>query len=325
MKPPSPRSNRRPRAAGRPRRPRARPRTAPATTLAAHWMRIFQRLLTARGRDVTASTAHRSCIVLAPHPDDETLGCGATIARKRAAGADVAVVFATDGGRSHAGRADPVRLARQRRDEALRACATLGVPAGAVHFLGFDDGALGDHVHDAAVAIASLLARHPPEELFVSTALDRHPDHVALRQTVQILEQMGALPAHVYEYPVWFWAARAWREHRLRGTLLAQARALALLQVRVVKAQPYLDRKRAALRQHASQVVAPPDDPAWPTLPPALVARCCGPCELFFEQNLRAALPTIRPAPPRPAPRRSESPRAQPTPRRPAILTPKST
>jgi LmbE family N-acetylglucosaminyl deacetylase len=275
-------------------------------------MRVFQRLLAARGRDLTASTAQRSCIVLAPHPDDETLGCGATIARKRAAGAEVAVVFATDGGRSHAGRADPVRLARRRREEAVRACATLGVPAHAVHFLGFEDGALGEHVHEAAIAIANLPTRRRPEELFVSTALDRHPDHVALRQTVQILEQMGALPARVYEYPVWFWAARAWREHGLRGALLAQARALALLRVRVVKAHPFLERKRAALRQHASQVVAPPDDPTWPTLAPALIERCCAPCELFFEQNLRAPFPAVRSAP-----RRAPVP-----PRRQPVLTP---
>src|SRR5690349_19075047 len=54
-------------------------------------------LLLSRAEDVTSQAAARSCLVLAPHPDDETLGCGATIMRKRAAGTPVHVVIATDG------------------------------------------------------------------------------------------------------------------------------------------------------------------------------------------------------------------------------------
>jgi len=48
-------------------------------------------------RDDTATSAARSALVLAPHPDDETLGCGATILRKRAAGTPVHVLIVTDG------------------------------------------------------------------------------------------------------------------------------------------------------------------------------------------------------------------------------------
>src|SRR5690606_22622940 len=128
--------------------------------------------------------AERSCIVLAPHPDDETLGCGATIARKRAAGTSVAVVFATDGRHSHPGRIRPAELARRRREEGLRACRELGVPEGCVFFLGFEDGTLAEHAAEAAHAISRLTGRFNPDELLVSTALDRHPDHVALRQVV---------------------------------------------------------------------------------------------------------------------------------------------
>ena len=42
-----------------------------------------------------------SAIVFSPHQDDETLGCGGTIARKKEAGAEVKVVFMTDGSLSH--------------------------------------------------------------------------------------------------------------------------------------------------------------------------------------------------------------------------------
>ena len=48
---------------------------------------VLWRLLAWKATDVTAATAGRSCVILAPHPDDETLGCGGLAMRKRAAGA----------------------------------------------------------------------------------------------------------------------------------------------------------------------------------------------------------------------------------------------
>ena len=50
-----------------------------------------------KGRDLTEAFARRSTLVLAPHPDDETLACGATILHKRARGTRVHIVIATDG------------------------------------------------------------------------------------------------------------------------------------------------------------------------------------------------------------------------------------
>jgi LmbE family N-acetylglucosaminyl deacetylase len=40
-------------------------------------------------------------VVFSPHPDDETLGCGSTIIKKKRLGADVTIVFMTDGSKSH--------------------------------------------------------------------------------------------------------------------------------------------------------------------------------------------------------------------------------
>jgi hypothetical protein len=52
-------------------------------------------------RDFTDSAAGRAALVIAPHPDDETLGCGATILRKVSAGSSVTVLIVTDGRHSH--------------------------------------------------------------------------------------------------------------------------------------------------------------------------------------------------------------------------------
>ena len=71
----------------------------------------------------------RPVVVLAPHPDDETLGCGGLIALKRSLGAPVRVIFMTDGAGSHSG-VDRPALTATRKEEASAACNVLGVHAG---------------------------------------------------------------------------------------------------------------------------------------------------------------------------------------------------
>ena len=84
-------------------------------------------LLLSRAEDVTSRTAARSCLVLAPHPDDETLGCGATIMRKLVTGASVRVVIATDG--RHSPRPNKLSIdafVKVREEEARRAARFWG-------------------------------------------------------------------------------------------------------------------------------------------------------------------------------------------------------
>ncbi|RKJ98019.1 PIG-L family deacetylase, partial [Pseudoroseomonas wenyumeiae] len=69
-------------------------------------------------------------VVLAPHPDDESLGCGGLLAAAAQAGRAVAVVFVSDGGASHprSRRYPRLALRRLREAEALAALAALGLP-----------------------------------------------------------------------------------------------------------------------------------------------------------------------------------------------------
>ena len=62
---------------------------------------IARRLLHSRLKEYEARDLVRPALVFAPHQDDETLGCGGTILKKRAAGAEVGLVFLADGGTSH--------------------------------------------------------------------------------------------------------------------------------------------------------------------------------------------------------------------------------
>jgi LmbE family N-acetylglucosaminyl deacetylase len=92
-------------------------------------------------------------VVVAPHPDDETIAAGGLIQRVLGAGGTVDVVVVTDGdgyveaaaaltGHDQPTAPDFVALGRTRRDEELAAAAVLGVPTGHVHFLGYPDDGL---------------------------------------------------------------------------------------------------------------------------------------------------------------------------------------
>ena len=81
-------------------------------------------------------------LIVAPHPDDESLACGGIIALLRNAGRDVRVVIVSDGSASHLNSPShpPEKLASLRKDETLKALAILGVGKAEVTFMGFPDG-----------------------------------------------------------------------------------------------------------------------------------------------------------------------------------------
>src|SRR5437588_3614821 len=91
--------------------------------------RAWMRALTVRSRDWTQTTARRSCLVLAAHPDDETFACGATILRKTEARTPVTIFIATDGRNANPSSTmlSPEQLGAVRRAESMEAGRLLGV------------------------------------------------------------------------------------------------------------------------------------------------------------------------------------------------------
>ena len=79
----------------------------------------------------------RRALILAPHPDDESIGCGGLIAAACAAGTPPVVLILTDGAASHPGSLTypSARLRAVREAEALAATDILGLPAGNLRFL----------------------------------------------------------------------------------------------------------------------------------------------------------------------------------------------
>jgi LmbE family N-acetylglucosaminyl deacetylase len=230
-------------------RSRLRPR-------AARW---FQRRLLARATDVTATIGNGSALILAPHADDEAIGCGALIARKTAAGASVTVVIATDGRNAMRSReTGSVELARIRRLEALEAGAALGVPADAIRFLDFEDGTL-DRQRDALrSAVERIVAELDPDEVYAPHA-DAHPDHRTLSEVATQLLGRIERP-RLFEYPVRYWTRVPWIDdhagrlakivHLLRDPIDEWRRPPAV----VIRSDGYAEQKLAALAAYAGEM-----------------------------------------------------------------------
>jgi LmbE family N-acetylglucosaminyl deacetylase len=231
----------------------------------------WRRALVRHGTDRTAAWAGRPCVVVAPHPDDETLGCGATIARKRAAGARVVVVVAADGGSSHASaQVGRDELVAMRRAEVVAACGQLGVAPSDVVLLGHPDGTLPDRVPEVAAALAGVLADVEPDHVLVTSWRDWHPDHAGAYHAAEQAVRTAGGRATLHQYPVWWWMEGPWLR-RPGGRWGAKAVALAADWRDGHRAGPavlvatgeFAARKRAALAEHRSQTVNITGEATW--------------------------------------------------------------
>ncbi|MCP4655789.1 MAG: glycosyltransferase [bacterium] len=135
----------------------------------------------------------RSALVLAPHFDDEVLGCGGLVAQLTAAGAVVRVLFLSDGSGDAPAETDRADYSSRRRREAGQAAKVLGL-AGIDH-LDLPDGSLDQRVDEMAQGIKRALLSLRPELLLVTSPLEGSPDHRAAFLAVHQLLG-GVRPGH---------------------------------------------------------------------------------------------------------------------------------
>lgn len=148
---------------------------------------------------ILATPPFTKVLVLAAHPDDETAGCGGTIALLADAGATVEVAIATSGEATSGADLEPGEVARRREAEGRRACGLLG--ARPPRYLSHADGGLPAALDALARDLGALVADVAPEAIFLPWFLDGHPDHQALGRA---LERAG-VPAGIelWGYETW--------------------------------------------------------------------------------------------------------------------------
>ncbi|HXH40727.1 MAG TPA: PIG-L deacetylase family protein [Thermoanaerobaculia bacterium] len=187
-------------------------------------------------------------LIIAPHPDDESIAAGGLIQRAIAAGGDVRVVFVTDGENNPwplrylkkklwVSDGDRAEWGALRRIEARRGLTALGVSPASTNFLGFPDAALtgmaraGDlRVRDA---LAAVIDDFEPSLVVLPSAFDLHADHRAIS-----------------------WQAHAAASGRKVVTYVIHGHAPhGRLALRLDLSAEEIARKRAAIECHQSQLV----------------------------------------------------------------------
>lgn len=226
--------------------------------------------------DLSVLTAGRGLVVVAPHPDDESLGCGGLIAGACAAGLQVRLVVVSDGVGSHPNSKayPPERLRGLREDETREAVAALGLAPGHVRFLRLPDRFVpssGPGAEAAAAVIAGTAHGIGAGAIAVTWRHDPHCDHEASAALVDLA--CASVPGiRVLAYPVWGWALPADTEvgDPPRGVRL--------------DVSAHLDAKARAVAAHRSQAGGViDDDPAGFRLDPAMLARFARPFEIYLE------------------------------------------
>jgi LmbE family N-acetylglucosaminyl deacetylase/SAM-dependent methyltransferase len=193
-------------------------------------------------------------VVLAAHPDDESLGAGGLVATAVRDGLDVTILCATDGEGSHpdSPTRTPDQLAALRVEEGRRAAAELGVPA--VDRMGLPDGEVAEHQDEVTRRLVDLVGDGRDSVIVAPWRRDGHPDHEAAgRAAAAAARRTGA---DLWEYPIWFWH---W----------AQPQDAPWEQLQPFPLDPdALRAKQAAIAAHVSQVSPLSEQPGDETLLP---------------------------------------------------------
>lgn len=222
-----------------------------------------------------------NALVIAPHPDDESLGCGGTIALLRQQGYTVNVLFVSDGTMSHPNSPSypAERLRRLRESEALEAIRCLDVPAENAIFMRQKDRQVATRhqpgFSDAVMFVQNLLTTLQPKTVFVPWRRDPHPDHRASWQMLnEALTQMPSRP-RVLEYLIWLWELGNEADMPGRAEMTVWRIPIDLV----------METRNRAIAAHRSQVTRLiNDDPTAFYLSPELLTHFDAPRELFLEE-----------------------------------------
>lgn len=202
----------------------------------------------------------RTVHVIAPHPDDEILGCGGIMQQLSRQGVTIRVWAVTDGEASHPGsrRWLPDTLARTRTWESEQALRLLSVSARRDR-LAIPDGSVARYEPELEAALIAALETE--DTIIAPWRLDGHPDHEAAARAS--LRAAAAVRCRCVEVPIWGWH---WADPRSGD--FPGYRALAI---------PLDDHDRQAkaraIQAFHSQLVPDPDTGAQPILTASVLAR----------------------------------------------------
>ncbi|MHC5671884.1 PIG-L deacetylase family protein [Nostoc sp.] len=217
-------------------------------------------------------------LIVAPHPDDETLGCGGAIALLRSLNCHVQVLVISDGTLSHPrSRKYPADTLRSLREaETLSALKLLGVEVNHVTFWRMQDGSISTQYQSVVVSCRAYITEVAPQIIFLPWRDDPHADHRGTWKLIHAVLDGLRLSPRLIEYPIWDW------DSEQRGSLPAS------LEVTIwrLNISTVLELKQQAIAAYRSQITdLIDDDPEGFRLSAEMLANFTHPWEVYIEEN----------------------------------------
>lgn len=148
-------------------------------------------------------------IIIAPHPDDEVMGCAGLIQALLERGTPPHIIIMTGGGGAHrcccAISEDDIVIAR--RELTLKSAKILGMPESHIHTLNYIDDSIAKDFPETEM-LKELLNKLSPKTVYVPHWGEIMPDHI--RTTEIVKELMKDTKGAIYEYCVWMWYYNVW-------------------------------------------------------------------------------------------------------------------
>jgi LmbE family N-acetylglucosaminyl deacetylase len=249
------------------------------------WKVLRQEILKATGNIAGREpfSIPAQCLIIAPHMDDEVLGCGGLLASQAIDGNRSDILFLTEGEAAHGGccpmTAREIGTKRQRL--AVTANKILGVSHEHLHFFAGRDGNLPQQgqpdFNILARRITEYIIKTAPAAVFCPHPFGGWSDHIAAEKLTRTAFKMlppGPMPL-LYHYCVWFWYSmplkRAWLIDWRQARLLDIAAQLPL--------------KRKAMHAYLDSL-APCGHPWIGKLPSEFLRAFDWDKELFFEADI---------------------------------------
>lgn len=207
--------------------------------------------------DIEMFKTHQRCLVMVPHPDDESLGCAGLIATLVALGKKIKLILTTDGSKSHPNSKKFPKevIIALRLEELKKAMNLLGLDSDSLEHYDAPDASMpakGAPGFDGLKArLKNDLIEFQPDLILVPYELDPHCDHRSTYQLlIAALELAHIKRPRIWEYPIWLY------EH-------AQADDLPDLRIGELKSldiSEHLSLKRKCIYAHRSQTTRMIDD-----------------------------------------------------------------
>ena len=219
--------------------------------------------------------------MFAPHPDDETLGCGGTIAKKTSEGYKVIIVILTDGRHAFSkvlgitSNPTPEELKQIRKIEAKKAIKTLGVSEESIIFLEFEDGKLEKHREEAREKILEIIKRYSPIEIYFPSSKDYNIDHKITNQIVKHCIKESKFSPRIFQYSIMQKYARI-------GPLIDKLTKIIKRHIVEVDISNFTTLKMKAIEQYKSQTSIISEKQTKPILSPKRMKNYLANKELFY-------------------------------------------